>query len=382
MGMRRVLGLLGLILAAADAQAIGWEPKIADVCSPADRSTGKMTIDRPKLVGQLIEKKVAITSIDLDTSGQDVTFDRKVSGILDPTAFCKTQSTCAKGVEEKLGTAQVFLIDFIRSNSRPIEPGKTGLEIAPSAEDPLRAFLRGRLAATCVSKPVVEATAAGGKPEASLDSQPDFPHFFSLRTRVEDLRIAQSDAGFKKVERASFSFNGDMVQHSRAFGIDASAGYVFGPAPFGESSVLQFIPFASYEQNYVDKRAPAKDIKVFNISTGVIGDVFFPAFGIYHDVQFYPKFVNSADKGTQIISANLVYSPQPDWPLFGQVYYLTNNLSMQITPESKANYGNVLDDGGDVDFRTKGNYFRIGPRLALALYGRGIIERVHIQCLL
>jgi hypothetical protein len=103
--MRRVLGLLGLILAAADAQAIGWEPKIADVCSPADRSTGKMTIDRRKLVGQLIEKKVAITSIDLDTSGQDVTFDRKVSGILDPTAFCKTQSTCAKGVEEKLGTA-------------------------------------------------------------------------------------------------------------------------------------------------------------------------------------------------------------------------------------------------------------------------------------
>ena len=52
--MRRVLGLLGLILAAADGQAVGWDVKIADVCSPADRSTGKMTIDRRKLVGQLI----------------------------------------------------------------------------------------------------------------------------------------------------------------------------------------------------------------------------------------------------------------------------------------------------------------------------------------
>ena len=75
------------------------------------------------------------------------------------------------------------------------------------------------------------------------------------------------------------------------------------------------------------------------------------------------------DDADTLIS-NVVYSPEPDWPFLGQIRYIVPNvLSAQFTPQLKAAYGAVFDAGTNPTLLEKGDYFRWGPKIALALYG-------------
>ncbi|MGE5261420.1 MAG: hypothetical protein ACM3MH_11150 [Actinomycetota bacterium] len=186
---------------------------------------------------------------------------------------------------------------------------------------------------------------------------------------------AQTDEGFKKLERANLSLKQDYIADSQSFAIEGVAGYTLGPVPMGRS-FGQITPFVSYKQDTLNKPGSAQDTGVYNLGGGIVGDVLFPIGRMYQDLQVYPKYVHSYADDADTLTTNVVYSPEPAWPFFGQVRYIVPNvLSAQLTPQLKAAYGNVFNAGENPTLLEKGDYFRWGPKIALALYGEGWLNR-------
>jgi len=103
---------------------------------------------------------------------------------------------------------------------------------------------------------------------------------------------------------------------------------------------------------------------------GAVGGILFPIGNFYQDLQLYPKYVHSYSNDAETLVTNLVYSPEPAWAFIGHATYVVPNvLSAQFTPQLKAAYGVVYDDGADPTLLEKGEYFRWGPKIAVALYG-------------
>jgi len=205
------------------------------------------------------------------------------------------------------------------------------------------------------------------------------PHFFAIRKNVDDLRYSQDSDEFKKVERASVSFKQDYEADSASFAIDGVAGYTYGRAPFGRSR-LSLTPFVSYNQNEVNKPGIADDIGVYDLGGGAVGDILFPIGRMYQDLQFYPKYVHSFRNESESLTSNVVWSPEPAWAFFGQVGYIVPYvLSAQFTPQLKVAYGNVFDAGSAPTTLEDGDYFRWGPKIALAVYGEGWLSGFQVN---
>ncbi|HLC09302.1 MAG TPA: hypothetical protein VJK06_08465 [Methyloceanibacter sp.] len=205
------------------------------------------------------------------------------------------------------------------------------------------------------------------------------PHFFAIRKNVDDFRYAQGSAEFQKLERASVSFKQDYEADSSSFAIDGVAGYTYGPAPFGRSR-LSLTPFVSYNQNEVNKPGIASDVGVYDLGGGMVGDILFPIGRMYQDLQFYPKYVHSFRNDSETLTSNVVWSPEPAWAFFGQVGYIVPYvLSAQFTPQLKAAYGNVFNEGSAPTTLEDGNYLRWGPKIALAVYGEGWLNGFQVN---
>jgi hypothetical protein len=199
-------------------------------------------------------------------------------------------------------------------------------------------------------------------------------HFFAIRKNVDDFRYAQGSAEFKKIDRANLSFKHDYETDSESFVIDGVAGYTYGPAPFGRSR-LSLTPFVSYNQPGIED-----DVGVYDLGGGAVGDILFPIGRMYQDLQFYLKYVHSFRNDSESLTSNVVWSPEPDWAFFGQVGYIVPYvLSAQFTPQLKAAYGNVFDAGSAPTTLEDGDYFRWGPKIALAVYGEGWLSGFQLN---
>jgi hypothetical protein len=134
-------------------------------------------------------------------------------------------------------------------------------------------------------------------------------------------------------------------------------------------------PFISYKQDYVNKAGVANDTGVFNLGGGLSGDWLFPIGRTYHDLQLYPKYVHSLRDDADTLVTTLAFTPGLDWPYFGYASYIIPNvLSAQFTPQLKAAEGAVFDAGDDPEALEKGNYFRWGPKIALAVFGEAKLK--------
>jgi hypothetical protein len=163
----------------------------------------------------------------------------------------------------------------------------------------------------------------------------------------------------------------DYVAENQTFGIDGVAGNTFGPAPVGEFARFRLTPFVSYKQDYADAAGTAQDKRIFNIGGGAVADLYLLS---GHDFQVYPKYVHSASTRADTLVNNLVYTPTPFWPYIASAGIVVPHLLWaQFTPQLKGAYGVVYDAGTDTSLEN-GNYFRWGPRIALALYGEGWLK--------
>jgi len=354
---RLALAAIVLLLPISFASASVLAPKPDDVCSAT--SSGGLELKRAKLVSYLFEKSLQLSYLDFDDSG-DTNYDRKVAAILD-WDYCKTHK-CEPPALEKLPLTRTRLLNFLMTISRPNTMGYTvmGPGVGPQS---LRDFLEGpdgnwRIA--CVKKD------QGPEASPTVMAEGTTRQYFAIRKNVDDFKYSQKDPEFKKVERASLAFKEDYVAENQTFGIDGVAGYTFGPAPVGEFARFRLTPFVSYKQDYADAAGTAQDKRIFNIGGGAVADLYLLS---GHDFQVYPKYVHSASTRADTLVNNLVYTPTPFWPYIASAGIVVPHLLWaQFTPQLKGAYGVVYDAGTDTSLEN-GNYFRWGPRIALALYG-------------
>lgn len=342
------------LLVPESAAAQTFTPKVAAVCIPKD---GRLVLDQARMIGQL-EKAQGISQIDLDENGGTVSLADRKEALLDPERFCTEVGKCSKGTKEKLGSAKIILSATLSGS--PANPGQTRFRPATRDARPIAtAFLRGQLTILCTPDPI--------EPKPDAPKQDDAPpQFFAIRKRVEDLAIAPGPA-VAKLDRASITASSDFQQNTSAFGVDVALGYTYGGTQFTPDIFGTLTPFISYNQNYVD-RSVGVDTQIYNLGLGVLGDIIVTRDDFAHHWRFYPKYTNSLGVGTQIISGTFSYAPEP-WAPFIAPSPISPSFDLELTPEVRATYQYVFDDGGNPLLIPKGNYLQLGPRLAAVLYG-------------
>lgn len=351
---------------AAAANAASFEPKVKDVC--VRTPTQGWVVNRNVFVARLVQKYAAVSAIDLRPDGQPVTYDMQAAAIINPEQFCNANG-CSPKTAEQLGSIQIVLFAFLTRNSGPYRDASYKV-VGPASVEDFLIGTEGTVRIQCFPPPAQQQAAAAG-----MQSPAEGPrHYFGIRKNVDDFRYSQNDPEFKKVERASLTFKHDYEADSESVGIDGVAGYTFGPAPLGRSQI-RFTPFVQYKQDVVNNPGTDKDKGVYDLGVGAVGGILFPIGNIYQDLQLYPKYVHSYRNDAETLITNLVYSPEPAWAFIGHATYIVRNvLSAQFTPQLKAAYGVVYDDGGDPTLLEKGEYFRWGPKIALALYGESWLK--------
>jgi len=350
-----------MVTLAPAANAATFEPKVKEVCARAP--TEGWVVNRRAFVARLIQKHAGVSAIDLRPDGEPVTYDMQAAAIINPEEFCKANG-CSPETAAKLGSTYVVLHEFLVANSGAYRDASYKV-VGPASAENFLSGTDGTVTIQCFPPAVQQQAAAAGKQIPAEGPR----HYFGIRKNIDDFRYSQNDPEFKKVERASLTFKHDYEADSESVGIDGVAGYTFGPAPIGRSQ-LRFTPFLQYKQNTVNNPGTASDQGVYDLGVGAVGGILFPIGNIYQDLQLYPKYVHSYRNGAETLVTSLVYSPQPAWAFIGHATYIVPNvLSAQFTPQLKAAYGVVYDDGGDPALLEKGQYSRWGPKIAVALYG-------------
>ncbi|WP_298257293.1 hypothetical protein [Bradyrhizobium sp.] len=394
-----LLFLAAVIVSGPAYSAGSFEPKPEDVCSRSASNPKLMVLDGRKLVGQLIEKNAGITSIDLNPSGAGIVFPETSKALLNPAAFCAANK-CSQKTQTALGVAFVNLIAFVAHHAKPGQPAPSidtsGLN---AGVEPLRLFLLGLPAPQSVclltppaaptpkpppvahgaSPPGPAPTPTGGMTDAGAGIDwSTVPHYFSLRQQVEDLPITQDDAKFKGLKQASINWTDDYIARKASFGVDLAAGYTIGRVSLDEEGhyIGQVTPFVTYDQQMVQAATPANSSRAQNIGAGLLGDLTFPTgFGGYQNIQIYPKYVQSLSNGAEVMSGNLVYTPEYGISGIDNVLYvIPETLSFQFTPKVKTVFHDVLTSGTNTALLKLGSYDWIGPYLSLAVYGEGALE--------
>ncbi|MBZ9728054.1 hypothetical protein LB554_29370 [Mesorhizobium sp. CO1-1-11] len=374
----REILLVTLVLAYSSgiaSAASDFAPKVKDVCT-ASATAGKGLILNPrKFVALLVEKKAGLSAIDLDAEGNGLTYKQQAYALLSPEEFCKT-STCAKGAVDKLGDANVKLIEFVSTHSLPTKAGVNSFDTSRVAvtTSGLGGFLEGKTEVECYSAPTTKEPAAPG-PDGTPGSAPELPQHLSIRQTVEDLHYSQDDNKFKSLKQASLSLSDDRIAGKSSFSINGAVGYTVGRASFDEDGhfIGQFTPFLTYEQQYVETKT--KTTRVQNLGAGFVGDLTFPIGGLYQNISAFPKIVRSFSSEAEFLSGNIVYTPMYGISGVDNVYYLApGSLSFQISPSIKAAYSRILHAGTDDTLREQGSYFWIGPQISLTLFGEGVLD--------
>jgi hypothetical protein len=372
-----IVSLLGITPTVA--MSAPFDPPISTLCA----KSAPLVVNKPMLLKQLLiyEK---IFDGDLDQGPGEITFEVRKDAVLHPDDFCK-RSQCAKGVADKLGNSVVQLGIFLISHSHPPADTSKGYVLTSNVSsdiDVVQKYLTSDvIGARCVAPLPSTVVPSNGTPnqdfanpsEAGSGGATSLLTRISLRKNVADLIYSTDSAKFKGLDPATFNVTSDLLKHSNAFTIDLALGAPVGPKAFGNGVTGQIIPFVTYDQNYVEGD-PTNKSKVFNLGAGITGDMLFPLLGFYQDVQFFPKYVNSFSTGAKIVSGNLVYTPEPDLPLIGQVFYvIPGTLSVQLAPQLIYVYGDVINDGGDPSLLKTGNFQRLGPKIAFAAVGEGLL---------
>lgn len=366
--MKRALPLL-LALAPVAAAAAEPYPAFKDVCTALPKPGSPTSINKKRLLTLVLEKEKGILTLDLDASGDGITYKQKVDAVLDPDAFCRKEGKCSKEAVDKLKKASEFLVAFLFRNVEEPPAGSSGYWVSGPGgqEQTLEQFLRtGGGRALCVDNKTQPGSVAETEPPKRPDGAPTNKQFFSLRKNVTDLKYDQSNPKFKGLDPASVSLTNDYVAEKLSFNIDAAAGYVFHGTD-DENIYYDLIPFLLYKQQYVD--TALKDTEIFNIGGGIIASFDFRALDMWHSLQIFPKYVYSISTEASVLSGNISYIPPPILPGQGSMRYLIDEyLAYQLYPQINFAFYNVLDPGSDPTLATASNFYRIGPRLALTLF--------------
>jgi hypothetical protein len=313
--LRRNLAISFFLLCTATScvAATRFSPQMKDVCTKSHRNPNLLLLDRKKLAAQLVEKQAGLSPIDLDASGDGITFDREASAIVNPEGFCRS-STCAKDVQKKLQNAQIQLIDFIITHSQEPDLATGGIDtggIEPTQQG-LSRFFRGESVAPigiCVPPSSGQGLAGANPPSSGVgsgtawpalspmgtaDNSTGIPQHISLRQSVDDLKYSQADKEFAGLKQANLAFTDDTVAKKVSYTIDAALGYVIGRYsrdPDGHY-IGQAIPFVTYDQKYVETTNVKNNVRIKNFSTGLVGDLTFKTGDWYNNISVYPKFTN------------------------------------------------------------------------------------------
>jgi hypothetical protein len=369
--MRPVMLVLVTLIVPIQAFA---DFKPSQICTPeVIRPGSRGQVDQRQLVGQLL-KAQGLSEIDLDTRAHEVTYPMKRDAILAPSAFCETHKFCAKDAVQKLGRAYTELFIFIRTNSKPVEPGKTGFEILRASNgrtvtpEELLADTWSDISAVCVVAP--EKSTVPTQPDGKVE-KPSVTQRFMVRKKVDDLRYSQDEkTKFKALDRASLSVTSDYIKHTTTYAIDGVAGYGIGKIPLGQYAEAEIVGFGSYTRQFVAGAAPKNAPNVHNIGFGGLGNVIFDAFGGSHSLQFYSQFVHSDVTDANIVSGNMVYTPLTG-VLIGRPIYLFGTIAVLLTPQAKFVFGRVLEAGTSTELVSKDDFTRAGGRIELLLVDDG-----------
>src|SRR4051812_28810726 len=103
MWISKTICVAAFMLFAEHADAVGFEPKVADICSGTSSAPSTLVLDRRRFLGLLFEKQ-GLSLVDLGFASGDVSYTDMTSALLDPDAYCRSRE-CPSGVVNRLGTA-------------------------------------------------------------------------------------------------------------------------------------------------------------------------------------------------------------------------------------------------------------------------------------
>jgi hypothetical protein len=94
---RSVLLAIAALLATEAAHAATLNPKLDDVCTPTPMApSSRGQVDPRKFLGLLL-KTHGIHDLDLDTTGNDVLFAKKVTAVTQFNTFCGAEQVFRRG---------------------------------------------------------------------------------------------------------------------------------------------------------------------------------------------------------------------------------------------------------------------------------------------
>lgn len=396
--MKRILLTASLLPSLAfTAAADNVEPKIAAICQPAVRSPQSRVQPRV-LLGYLLR---GVDDIDLDKSGGDVSYPRKVEAVLAGAGYCDSKgANCSddpkarKSVASKLEAANTALADFVQRHSGPIDTSAGGYRFAFVVSTAnLRAFLldsNGMRPTMCVAG---TAPPPSVEPPAGPQDKSRFRARLLVRNSVDDLSIDQNNPAFKGLKRASFSIDSDRLQSSTTYNIQGVVGLGIGQTPlsFLPSGYGEFFPYLSYTRQFVEGNNPKNISNVDNVGVGIVGNVLFSAIGLqndflltrgmYNDFQFSSQLVHSNRSNTDVLTGKITYTPYPALPGVSTTAQF-GDFEVMILTQGTFIYGDVLNTSANSVLGRTGTFQRAGGRADFsATATTGILEGfgVHVS---
>lgn len=363
-------------LGATAAYAASFAPDLDVVCAPSPvPAAARASVDRKKLIGALL-KEQAISDLDLDPSGNDLTFETKLNAVLGGAAFCSGPKRCSEGTAGKLNLANEKLVSFLRDNSRAVGPGQSGFEVSPpvsrsrdlaQVRETARLvddFLHGKggLRVACIAGPVAPADEAHVQAKKVLSA-------IAVRKSIDDLAAKPGSDSFRSAGRASVSYTDDGIKGTRTLASEAIVGYRLPDSLLraGSSATL----FATYYGNRVWAIDPKDEENVGNVGTGILGNFGFPVLDTAQSVQIFGHYIHSHVTNSDLLSAKLTMSPNLPLPGLGATFRPGNAGPLEFAwePQLKLVYGSVLNAGSNPLLIDTHDYARGGGKISFWIFG-------------
>lgn len=374
--MRSLVAALAVLISFSVTAFAAFEPDMNSVCAPTPvtADSGSRVVPEKFIWALFLANK--LTPISLGIRASDGYLDEMYAAVL-ARDYCGSHA-CEKGARDNLINAKEDLQRFLETHGR--RPKGKGYFVSPplTAENlhaVMVSFLRGRVdvRALCIGKKVENEAKPPEKSKVSLLDR------VRLRKSPTDLGVAQRTSSgkinpaFKKVAPAKFTASRDYLAHKSTFNIDATLGYAFGPFQFSKESPAygEIVPYFRFSRQSVQSDDPnAADVR--NIAGGVVSNFFLEGIGGHFvQVEYYPEYLHSNRTGANVLSQNLVVTPDLPLPGFGgpEPLYPDAPVSVAASLQLIGTYVNVMNDGGDTALRDSNQVERIGPKAQIWLYG-------------
>lgn len=375
--------------------ATTFEPKVEEVCVPATPGSSKLVMSRAKVLAKLIQRVHGIDTEMMNVSSGGAVYKREVEILLDPLALCApaqlANGSCKDADSAKLGEALSELQNFLQLHQRPVDEAKGGIDTRPLAISgesggPLTPasvlhFLTNAVEqplAACY-KPVQPAggSSGGGGSGATAKNDETAP-FISLRQTVDDLKYSQTsprDAqGFKAAKAANLAASNDRILDKHSVTVNAALGYVFPRRSFDEKGnfIGQFIPFVTYDQQFIQTTSPKTSSYIQNLGAGMTGDM---TLFERHNLAATPKYTESLRNNARVFSGTFAYTPMYGIPgIDSALYVIPETLSFVVTPQLKYIIRDVTSAGTNLTVLNPGDYSWYGGRVNLSMFGEGLLD--------